>query len=592
MTETLLGDRYILGPLLGRGGMAEVRRARDIRLERDVAVKRLRPDLAGDTVFQARFRREAQAAAGLNHPNIVAVYDTGEQFDASSGVDVPYIVMELVIGHTLRDILRDGRKIQPERALELIQSVLSALDYSHRHGIVHRDIKPANVMVTAAGVVKVMDFGIARAVSDTSASMTQTAAVIGTPQYLSPEQIRGDVIDRRSDIYATGCLLYELLAGRPPFQGDSPVSLAYQHVREMPLPPSRIDPVISASMDAICLKALAKDPAQRYQTAKEMGDDIERLLAGKTVDAVPAAPTPDPAAEAPTQVMTAATAPATPLGPARALPAESDDEAPTEERRGRKGLIILIVGLAVVLVGLLAGGLWWINHRKPVIETVSVPRLIDMDENAAVESLQSYELVPQIEEVNLNDTATVNRVTRQQPIAGTQVDKGATVIITINRGPLKGIIPNNLRGLDKDAATQILKAAGFTNVVPIPATSERPTDLANTVISVNPSEGAEVELTRTIELTYATGKSEVRNVFGYTRDQAISQLTKDGFNPQVEEESSTTYAAGTVIRTDPAAGTLVDRGTVIMVYVAKAPSPPPTTPTNTSASPTDSTTPI
>ncbi|MDR1213263.1 MAG: Stk1 family PASTA domain-containing Ser/Thr kinase [Propionibacteriaceae bacterium] len=592
MTETLLGDRYILGPLLGRGGMAEVRRARDIRLERDVAIKQLRPDLAGDTVFQARFRREAQAAAGLNHPNIVAVYDTGEQFDANSGVDVPYIVMELVIGHTLRDILRDGRKIQPERALELIQSVLSALEYSHRHGIVHRDIKPANVMVTAAGVVKVMDFGIARAVSDTSASMTQTAAVIGTPQYLSPEQIRGDVIDRRSDIYATGCLLYELLAGRPPFQGDSPVSLAYQHVREMPLPPSRIDPVISSSMDAICLKALAKDPAQRYQTAKDMSDDIDRLLSGKAVDAVPLAPVPDLAADAPTQVMTAATPPATPLGPARALPAESD-EAPAAETRGsRKGLIILIIGLVVVLVGLLAGGLWWINHRKPVIETVSVPRLIDLDETAAVDSLQSYELVPQIEEVNLNDNATINRVTRQQPIAGTPVDKGSTVIITINRGPLKGVIPSNLRGLDKGDAERILRAAGFTNVVPTPATSERATDLPNTVISVNPSEGAEVELSRVIELVYATGKSEVRNVFGQTRDTAVSLLTKDGFVPEVIEQPDT-QAAQTVIRTDPPAGTLLDRGSTVKVYVAvpivpPTTSPPPTTPSG----PSTSTTPI
>ncbi|MDR1386969.1 MAG: Stk1 family PASTA domain-containing Ser/Thr kinase [Propionibacteriaceae bacterium] len=591
MTETLLGDRYILGPLLGRGGMAEVRRARDIRLERDVAIKRLRPDLAGDTVFQARFRREAQAAAGLNHPNIVAVYDTGEQFDAGSGVDVPYIVMELVIGHTLRDVLRDGRKIQPERALELIQAVLSGLEYSHRHGIVHRDIKPANVMVTAAGTVKVMDFGIARAVSDTSASMTQTAAVIGTPQYLSPEQIRGDVIDRRSDIYATGCLLYELLAGRPPFQGDSPVSLAYQHVREMPLPPSRIDPVISAGMDAICLKALAKDPAQRYQTAKDMSDDIARLLSGQPVSPAPVEPEPDVAAEAPTQVMTAA-AVATPLGPARALLAD-EGEAPAEERGSRKGLVVLIISLSVVLIGLLAGGLWWLNHeRPPTIETVSVPRLIDLDEDAALESLRSYGLVGQVEEVNLNDTATINLVTRQQPIAGTPVDKGSTVVITINRGPLKGVIPNNLRGLDKGAAEEILRAAGFSNVVPVRATSEKPTDLPNTVISVNPSEGAEVELSRTIELTYATGDSEVRNVYGQTRDQAVGLLVKDGFaQPEVVEEESATNPVGTVLRTDPAAGSVVPRTTVIKIYVAKAPVPP-TTPPTTSASPTTTTTPI
>lgn len=229
-----LGDRYELGGLLGRGGMADVRVGRDLRLGRTVAVKTLRSDLAADSTFQARFAREAQAAAALNHPSIVAVYDTGEGIN-EQGVRVPYIVMEYVEGQTLRDILRGaetGRKVLPERALSITADVLSALDYSHRSGIVHRDIKPANVMVTPSGQVKVMDFGIARAIADTSSAMTQTAAVIGTAQYLSPEQARGETVDARSDIYSTGCLLYELLTGRPPFVGDSPVSVAYQHVRE------------------------------------------------------------------------------------------------------------------------------------------------------------------------------------------------------------------------------------------------------------------------------------------------------------------------------------------------------------------------
>ena len=259
-SPTTVGGRYELGELLGRGGMAEVRRAVDLRLGRSVAVKQLRADLATDPTFQARFRREAQSAAGLNHPTIVAVYDTGEEIDPLSGVSIPYIVMELVEGPTLRDVLRDGRKILPERALELTQGVLDALSYSHKAGIVHRDIKPANVMLTPTGGVKVMDFGIARAVADTSATMTQTAAVIGTAQYLSPEQARGETVDARSDIYSAGCLLYELLVGRPPFVGDSPVSVAYQHVREAPLPPSQLDPEISPDIDAVILKALAKDP--------------------------------------------------------------------------------------------------------------------------------------------------------------------------------------------------------------------------------------------------------------------------------------------------------------------------------------------
>jgi eukaryotic-like serine/threonine-protein kinase len=261
----LLGGRYELDGVVGRGGMAEVYRARDIRLDRVVAVKTLREDLARDQTFQARFRREAQSAASLNHPSIVAVYDTGE--DNHGSATVPYIVMEYVDGRTVRDLMRADRRLLPERALEITDGVLRALDYSHRNGIVHRDIKPANVMVTRNGDIKVMDFGIARAVSDAQATMTQTAQVIGTAQYLSPEQARGERVDARSDLYSTGCLLYELLTGRPPFTGDSPVAIAYQHVTENPVPPSRVDPEIPPWADAIVMKAMAKDPVRRYQTA-------------------------------------------------------------------------------------------------------------------------------------------------------------------------------------------------------------------------------------------------------------------------------------------------------------------------------------
>src|SRR6478672_3524797 len=285
MTEPhRIGGRYEVGEMLGRGGMAEVRRGVDNRLGRSVAIKRLRVDLASDATFQARFRREAQSAASLNHPSIVAVYDTGEEPDPSgSGIMLPFIVMELVEGRTLRDILREGRKILPERALEITAAVLSALDYSHRAGIVHRDIKPANVMLTPTGEIKVMDFGIARAIADASATMTQTAAVVGTAQYLSPEQARGEQVDARSDLYSAGCLLFELLTGRPPFIGDSPVSVAYQHVREEPSPPSFFESTVPPAVDAITLKALTKRVDERYQSASEMRADIERALGGRPV---------------------------------------------------------------------------------------------------------------------------------------------------------------------------------------------------------------------------------------------------------------------------------------------------------------------
>ncbi len=291
----LVGGRYEEGEPLGRGGMADVRRGVDNRLGRSVAIKRLRVDLASDATFQARFRREAQSAASLNHPTIVSVYDTGEEPDPNgSGITIPYIVMELVTGKTLRDLIREGRKIMPERALEITSGVLEALDYSHRAGIVHRDIKPGNVMLTPQGQVKVMDFGIARAVADTSSTMTQTAAVIGTAQYLSPEQARGETVDARSDLYSTGCLLYELLTGRPPFVGESPVSVAYQHVREQALPPSSFDPDIPPEVDAVVLKALAKNREERYQSASEMRQDIHRVLSGQQVTAPMAADRRDP----------------------------------------------------------------------------------------------------------------------------------------------------------------------------------------------------------------------------------------------------------------------------------------------------------
>jgi beta-lactam-binding protein with PASTA domain/predicted Ser/Thr protein kinase len=280
----VVGSRYELGELIGYGGMAEVHRGRDTRLNRDVAIKVLRADLARDPSFLARFRREAHSAAGLNHPSIVSVFDTGEDV-GPDGTVVPFIVMEYVEGRTLRDILKSEGRLPARRAMEIVADVCSALDFSHRNGIVHRDIKPANVMITPQGAVKVMDFGIARAVADSSATVTQTANVIGTAQYLSPEQARGEAVDARSDVYSTGCLLYELVTGAPPFQGDSPVAVAYQHVRENPAPPSARNPDLPRAVDSIVMKALAKNQFNRYQSAGDMRADLQRALANQPVTA-------------------------------------------------------------------------------------------------------------------------------------------------------------------------------------------------------------------------------------------------------------------------------------------------------------------
>src|SRR5689334_9781221 len=282
----LLGGRYQVGELLGYGGMAEVHRGRDLRLGRDVAIKMLRADLARDATFQLRFSREAQNAAALNHPAIVAVYDTGEE-RGSAGEPLPYIVMEFVNGRTLKEILTAEGPLQPRRALEISADICAALEFSHRHGIIHRDIKPGNVMMTRTGQVKVMDFGIARALASGASTMTQTSAVIGTAQYLSPEQARGEAVDARSDVYATGCVLFELLCGHPPFVGDNPVSVAYQHVREDPRPPSTSNRDVTPDIDAVVLKALAKNPLNRYQSAGEMRADVMRAAAGRPVSAPP-----------------------------------------------------------------------------------------------------------------------------------------------------------------------------------------------------------------------------------------------------------------------------------------------------------------
>ena len=400
-----VGGRYELGDLLGRGGMAEVRRAVDRRLGRPVAVKQLRADLATDPTFQARFRREAQSAAGLNHPTIVAVYDTGEETDPLTGISIPYIVMELVEGPTLRDVLRDGRKILPERALELTQGVLDALSYSHKAGIIHRDIKPANVMLTPTGGVKVMDFGIARAVADTSATMTQTAAVIGTAQYLSPEQARGETVDARSDIYSAGCLLYELLVGRPPFIGESPVSVAYQHVREAPVPPSQLDPVVTPDIDAVTLKALAKDPADRYQSAREMKADIARVLAGQQATAmVPRIAEPVPAYDEPTRV----------VAPVRRChPTSTRTRSPA---RVGSGLAVLITALIVLILGIGAYAIYQLLQPEvPTVVKVEVPNVVGYKEDQAREQLTARKLVVEVKHEN-GDEETKDTITAQNPV--------------------------------------------------------------------------------------------------------------------------------------------------------------------------------
>ena len=574
MTEhgTVLAGRYELDQIIGRGGMAEVWRARDRRLNRDVAVKRLRIDLASDPTFQARFRREAQSSAGLNHPNIVAVYDTGEEKDTNSDVSVPYIVMELIEGITLRDVLRDGRRILPQRALEFTKGILDALAYSHRAGIVHRDIKPANVMLTPAGTVKVMDFGIARAVADTSATMTQTAAVIGTAQYLSPEQARGERVDNRSDIYSVGCLLYELLVSQPPFKGDSPVSVAYQHVREMPVPPSQLDPEITPDMDAIVLKALAKDPAHRYQDAQEFATDVQRAINRQPVLAQ--SPTAIPVEE-PTAVL----AGAVPTAKRAAAPAPvAANTEPEPKKKSKAGVIVLSSLAGLLLVGIIVA-IWIVmNPPKPTVQQVTVPNLFGWTQADAEAELAKEQLVPKVEPIagTAQDKGTV---VRQDPAGSQVVNVGATVTLFVSQGPTMNKIPDNIVGTTEEQAKAALKAAGFTNVFSTPADprTEPITAKAGDVTAINPPAGAEIAPDAQITLTVATGRSVVPSLRTLTTAEAQTAAQTAGFTVRIVNEETATQQAGLVFDQSPPPGQEMARTEPIVIKVAVAPPPPATT---------------
>src|SRR6266516_1302477 len=449
----LLGGRYELDGIVGRGGMAEVFRARGIRLDRVVAVKTLRDDLARDATFQARFRREAQSAASLNNPSIVAVYDTGE--DMSEPSHVPYIVMEYVDGRTLRDLLRE-------------------LDYSHRSGIVHRDIKPGNVMLTRSGEVKVMDFGIARAVSDAQATMTQTAQVIGTAQYLSPEQARGERVDHRSDLYSTGCLLYELLTGRPSVTGDSPVAIACQHVRENPIPPSRVDPELPGWADAIVLKAMAKDPADRYQSAGEMRQDIHRALSGMPV----AAPTRTELYQG-TRRMGQSTMQA---GPTSAIPAYRygpEDQPPPGKRR--RLWLWIAIGLAALLVLGLGG--YALRYAAGGGGKISVPSVVGLGRRAAEKTIAQAKLQPVVVP-RTNSTTPRGKVISTSPSFGTLVAANSKVTLFISSGPAKKPVPDVV-GEQELTAENDLQNAGFkVGTTKTDPTSSKP---SGTVISQSPA---------------------------------------------------------------------------------------------------------
>jgi serine/threonine-protein kinase len=554
--------------------MAEVRLGRDVRLGRTVAVKTLRSDLALDSTFQQRFRKEAQSAASLNNPTIVSVYDTGE--DYADGTPVPYIVMEYVDGQTLRELLASGRKLLPERAMEIVAGVLTALDYSHQAGIVHRDIKPGNVMLTRAGTVKVMDFGIARAIADASATMTATAAVIGTAQYLSPEQAKGEKVDARSDLYSAGCLLYELLTGQPPFQGDSPVSVAYQHVREQAKPPSLVDSAVTPAMDAIVLKSLAKNPDNRYQSATEMRDDIERALDGRPISA-PAVMTDAVVTEQINRRATTAMPPISNGGGGRRHP-------------GLGWVLLLLAVIAVAVLGVIVG--------KSVLgtksEKVAVPSVQGLTQDQATQTLDARGLKAVVAFAN-DPNVSEGRVINQDPAAASTVSRGANVNLTVSQGVPRATVPDVVGQLLPDAK----KALQDANLIPNKITRQNSDRPNNEVLETNPKAGTKRDLNSKVDLVVSNGVplEEVPNVVGLPYAAAYATMTQAGFVvPAPSQQVSNRYPPGYVLQQVPQGGERINRGSNVTFVLTAAgdsgtqPTPTPQ-PTVTAPTPTPVVTP-
>jgi serine/threonine-protein kinase len=608
----LVGGRYELGELIGYGGMAEVHRGRDVRLGRDVAIKVLRADLARDPSFLNRFRREAQSAAGLNHPSIVSVYDTGEDV-AGDGTAQPYIVMEFVEGRTLRDILKAEGRLPARRAMEIIADVSAALDFSHRAGLVHRDVKPANVMITQAGAVKVMDFGIARALADNSSTVTQTANVIGTAQYLSPEQARGENVDARSDVYSTGCLLYELITGVPPFQGDSPVAVAYQHVRENPAMPSSRVPGLPRALDSIVMKALAKNPQNRYQSAGEMRSDLQRALANQPVSAE--------------SVMTDAERTQfiarTPPPPVVLATRDGDDADHDRERRNAIIWVAIVVALLLV-VGIGAFVIWRMGSNGSDTKKIAVPNLVGLSvhdankqlgnkPNCSAQNNCTVFLVPNSENPTTSGPCDDNNTPDKENVickvtdqagskvpANADVTEGSTLLYSLYKKDLTGV--PYVKGNTFGQAVDLLQNAQLKAKQGKPInTFDYP---AGQVAAQSPNYNKQVPPGTVVTLHLSTGKEKLPDVTNMKVGDARAKLNSAQFlniGPDRTKNGSDQAKDGLVVGMDPTPGNAYQANVRIRltVYNYVQPQPtcdsnpvtPPATPvTSTSVDPTTSAT--
>ena len=517
--KKILGERYELGAMIGTGGMADVYLAQDVRLNRQVAIKILRSDLARDPSFVTRFNKEALSVAALNHPGIVSVYDSGRE-DSPSGA-MPYIVMEYVEGKTLREIVNKGERFALNRAVEITEGILIALQYSHKNGIIHRDIKPGNIMITDSGDVKVMDFGIARALADTGATMTSTWNIIGTAQYLSPEQATGTQADARSDLYSVGCLLYELLAGRPPFTGDTPVAIAYQHVSAPLVPITEIQESLDPALNAFFSIALAKDANERYQSANAMLKDLKKLIKGEGITT-----------QIPKQIR-------------------------KEKARNR------IAALSIALILLVGGVSYFIFNPNQSAVTRVLPNVVGLTEAQARQELAGLTITIQRAP---DPRIPRDRVASQLPLATIRVSDGSAVTLTISDGPGDAIVPTGLLGKPLEEVRAALTAAGLRVSRTIAIDSEQEPGI---VLKISPEPGSTVEAGTGVVLEIASGNIPVPSLVGRTEIEARTILTQAGFLVKIVEVYDANQVIGSVLAQAPSAGEIKLIGSSVTITINK-----------------------